>query len=154
MSEEKKYVSGHGPIGAKLMILGDSPTPKDTISGKAFTDVRELGMLLQDVGIRKENCWLSTVSKYEVPPNYGKQRIPFHVRAKTAGIDLDQQLRELQQEIKDVKPNCILALGKTALWALSGKDKITSFRGSIMHGMGCLLYTSDAADERSSVDLG
>jgi len=136
VEKELKYVSGHGPIGAKLMILGDSPTPKDTISGKAFTDTRELGMLLQDVGIRKENCWLSTVSKYEVPPNYGKQRIPFHVRAKSVGIDLDVQLRELQQEIKDVKPNCILALGKTALWALSGKDKITAFRGSIMHGMG------------------
>ncbi len=134
--KELKYVSGHGPMGAKLMILGDSPTSKDTASGKAFVDARELSMLLQDVGIRKENCWLSTVSKYEVPPNYGKQRIPFQVRAKTAGIDLDQQLRELQQEIKDVKPNCILALGKTPLWALSGKDKITSYRGSIMHGMG------------------
>jgi len=136
MSEDKKYVAGHGPIGAKLMILGDCPTYKDAGSGKAFTDSKELNQLLPDTGIRKENCWLTTVSKYEVPPNIGKKRLPFAVRAKNAGIDIDQQLAELQEEINGIKPNCILAIGGTPLWALSGKTKIGNYRGSIMHGMG------------------
>ena len=133
---DKKYVPGGGPFGARLMILGDSPTPKDTSLGKAFTDSRELNQLLVDVGIRKENCWLTNVSKYEVPPNFGAKKIPFHVRARNAGIDIDEQLKDLQEEINGIKPNCILALGKAALWALYGKDKITSYRGSILHGMG------------------
>ena len=34
------------------------------------------------------------------------------------------------------QPNGILALGGTALWALSGKDKISKHSGSIMRGMG------------------
>lgn len=136
MTDEKKYVSGHGPLGAKLMVLGDCPTYKDAATGRAFTDSKELNQLLFDAGIKKENCWLTTVSKYEVPPNVGKKRIPFAVRAKNAGIDIEQQLAELQEEINGIKPNCILAIGGTPLWALSGKTKISNYRGSIMHGMG------------------
>lgn len=142
MSEEKKYVAGHGPLGAKLMILGDCPTYKDTQSGRAFTDSRDLNQLLPDTGIKKENCWLTTVSKYEVPPNIGKKRLPFHVRAKNAEIDIQQQLVDLQEEINGIKPNCILAVGRTALWALSGKIDIGHYRGSIMHGMGCKFVPS------------
>lgn len=133
---DKKYIPGYGPGGAKLMILGDSPNHHDTVAGRSFSKSADLNQLLVDAGIRKENCWLSTVSKYEVPPNGIGKKIPFHVRARNAGIDIDQQLRELQEEINGVQPNCILALGKGTLWALSGKDKITQFRGSIMHGMG------------------
>lgn len=131
-----KYVPGSGPLGAKLMILGECPTPKDVYARKAFSDARELQQLLQDSGIKKDNCWTSYVCKFEVPPNVGKKKIPFPVRAKNAGIDIQKQLEELQEEINGIKPNCILALGKTALWALSGKLDIGSYRGSIMFGMG------------------
>src|SRR5690606_24711622 len=128
---EHKYVAGHGPLGAKLMILGEAPTTKDTAAGKAFTDTRELSHVLHDAGIRIENCWRTTVCKYWVPPSLGNKKIPFPIRAKNHGIDMDQQLEELQEEINGIKPNCILALGKTALWALSGKTDIESYRGSI-----------------------
>lgn len=136
---DKKYIPGHGPLGAKLMILGDAPTPKDTAAGRPFTgfEGKELDRLLFDSGIQRNNCWLTTVSKYEVPPNFPGKRIPFAVRAKNAGINVEAQLQELQEEINGIKPNCILALGGSSLWALSGKTKIGSYRGSIMHGMGC-----------------
>ncbi len=130
-----KYIPGYGPLGAKLMILTECPTLRDAAVGRPMNDV-ETARLLQDAGINKNNCWLTTVSKYFVPPNVGKKRIPFSIRAKNAGIDIDQQLVELQNEINGVKPNCILALGSSALWALSGKTNINSFRGSILHGMG------------------
>jgi uracil-DNA glycosylase family 4 len=133
---EHKYVPGHGPLGAKLMILGEAPTLKDTIAGKSFTDSRELINVLMDAGIRKDSCWLSNVSKYYVPGNTGKKKIPFPVRAKQYGINMEEQLHELQQEINGIKPNAILAVGRTALWALSGKTDIESYRGSIMYGMG------------------
>lgn len=133
---EHVYVPGHGPLGAQLMILGECPQYKDTIAGRAFTDAKELNQLLYDANIRKDNCWLSYVSKYEVPPNIGRKKIPFPVRAKNHGINIEQQLDELQEEINSVKPNCILALGKSALWALNGKLDIQSYRGSILHGRG------------------
>jgi DNA polymerase I-like protein with 3'-5' exonuclease and polymerase domains/uracil-DNA glycosylase len=132
---EHKYIPGRGPIGAKLLVLGECPTYKDTISGHNFNDT-ETDYLLKDSGIQKSSCWLTTVSKFHVPPNTGKKKIPFPVRAKQAGVDIESQLYELQEEVNGIKPNCILALGNSALWALSGKTKINNYRGSIMHGMG------------------
>lgn len=132
---DHKYIPGFGPLGAKLMILTECPTYKDTQSGKLSTS-NELNQLLTDAGINKSHCWLTTVSKYEVPSNAAHKKIPFIIRAKQVGIDISQQLSELQNEINGIKPNCILALGSTALWALSGKTKINNFRGSILHGMG------------------
>lgn len=133
-----KYVGGHGPMGPKLMILGEAPTSDDNNSGRHFsgTPGRELDRLLKDAGVRRDECWLSTVSKYSVPANLGKKKLPFHVRARDFGIDIDKQLEELRVEINDVNPNCILTLGATPLWALSGKTKIKQHRGSIMWGMG------------------
>lgn len=129
---EKQYHPATGPIGAKLMILGDSPYDLKTYH-------RELDRLLKDAGISKGDCWLSTVSKYPVWPEGGKkgEKIPFTLRAQRQGVDLIEQLEDLQNEVNSIKPNCILALGGPALWALGGKDrKISQNRGSILHGMG------------------
>jgi uracil-DNA glycosylase family 4 len=138
--DEHKYVPGMGPSGAKLMILGEAPSYAETAAGKPFVGPsgKELDRLLYDADINRSDCWITNVCKYEVPPSpRGKGKpIPFAVRAKNHGIDVATQLAELQVEINDIKPNVILALGGTALWALSGKTKITQHRGSIMWGMG------------------
>ena len=134
-----KYVPGMGQIGARLMILGEAPAREETLQGRPFVGAsgRELDRLLSDAGIRRNECWISNVSKYEVPANVGRKKIPFHIRARDAGIDMDQQLSELRTEINEIKPNVILALGGTALWALSGQTKISKHRGSIKWGLGC-----------------
>src|SRR4030095_597998 len=132
------YVPGIGPIGAKLLILGEAPALEEIQAGKPFKGAsgRELDKLLKDAGINRNNCWITNVCKYYVPPNIGTKKIPFNVRAEQAGINIHEQLNELRNEINSIAPNCILALGGTALWALSGKTKITNYRGSILHGMG------------------
>jgi len=129
-----KYISGQGPIGAKLMILTDCPSYYD--SEKLFTRESELEGILKDAKINRANCWLSAVSKFHIQPNDGPKKIPFAVRAKMSGVDIEQQLYELQNEINSIKPNCIIALSSSSLWALSGKTSIENYRGSIMHGMG------------------
>jgi uracil-DNA glycosylase family 4 len=133
---DKKYISGFGPHGAKIMILGECPTWEDTQAGRPFSKSRELDQCLREVGITKQNCYLTTVSKYYVPGNTGKKKIPFHIRAKNYEVDMDQQLSELQNEINAVKPYAILGIGKSALWALTGEDSIENYRGSILMGMG------------------
>ena len=135
---EHKFVPGLGAIGAKLLILGEAPSREETLQGKPFVGPsgRELDRLLKDAGISRSECFITNVCKYEVPPNLDKKKLPFHVRAKNHGIDMDKQLSELRTEINDIKPNCILALGGTALWALSGQTKISKHRGSIKWGMG------------------
>lgn len=130
------YISGYGSSGTKIMILGECPTQDDLNSGKPFSKTRELDTLLREAGINKSQCWLTTVSKYHVPPNYSKGKIPFAIRAKNVGIDVHQQINELQNEINSIKPNIILGVGRTALWATTGNSNITNFRGSILQGMG------------------
>lgn len=135
---EHKYVPGRGSLGAKLFILGEAPSYQETAAGMPFVGPsgKELDRILYDAGINRANCWISNVCKYEVPANSLNKRIPFPIRARNVGINMEEQLHELQEEVNQIKPNCILALGGTALWALSGKTKIGHYRGSIMHGMG------------------
>lgn len=135
---EKKYIPGGGNSDCKLMVIGDSPTYTDTQEGKLFSGQagRELFSLMKDAGINPNDCWFTAVSKYEVPENVGAKKQPFHIRARNVGIDIEKEISDLQREVNAIKPNCILALGSSALWALSGKDRIANYRGSILHGMG------------------
>lgn len=132
------YVPGTGSLGAKLLILGEAPALQELAVGLPFQGAsgKELDRLLKDAEINRAECWITNVCKYYVPPNPPGLKIPFTVRATRAGVDLNEELSNLREEINDIKPNCILALGGTALWALSGKNKISNFRGSILHGMG------------------
>lgn len=133
-----KYIPGVGPFGAKLVILGEAPSFDEVDSGKPFTGPsgKELDRLLRDSGINRSDCWLTNVCKYFVPPAPFDKKISFAVRAKNEGIDLAEQFDHLRTELQTINPNCILVLGGTALWAMTGKTKIQDYRGSIMLGMG------------------
>jgi uracil-DNA glycosylase family 4 len=153
---ESNYVPGMGQYGAKIMILGECPTHKDVQAGRPFVDSRELDLLLKDARINKAECWLSNVFKEPIPSSPTRKKIPAYIRAEQAGLNITQSLNELQNEINGVRPNVIIGLGGTALWALTGikpkgkkKDKdgeenkirlpaggITDYRGSILLGMG------------------
>ena len=133
---EHKYIGPYGPTGAKIMILGECPTHADIGVGKPFSRTYELDKCLRDAGLNKTSCWLSTVSKFFVPPNFKGKKIPFHIRARNFGIDMDEQIEHLQNEVNTLQPNLIIGLGKTALWALTGHTDIIKFRGSILMGMG------------------
>ena len=147
-----KYIPGHGNSSARILVLGESPSIKDT---KAFEYSREVQSLLREAGIT--DVWYTNVCKYFVPPNPPKgKKIPFQVRAKLAGVDLQSQLSELRNEIAAVNPHVVIALGNTALWATTGLSNktstkkmddgsyvdtssggITDYRGSILWGPGC-----------------
>jgi len=145
MSISEKYIPASGPLGAKLMILGDCPSDSDVRNGQNFSGGirRELSNICRDAGFYLENCWISNVSKYYITPNHkGGKKIPFDIRGHNSGVNIPQQLSELQEEINQLKPNCILALSSSALWALTGKTKIEQLRGSILHGMSTKLVST------------
>jgi len=133
-----KYVPGYGPLGAKIVVLTDCPQYEENESGKQFTGpwAKEFDRLAKDCGIRPEQCWLTSVSKYMVPPAPFGEKTSFYQRGKNAGIDIDEQLNDLRKELQAIKPNVILALGKVPLWALTGHNEIQDYRGSILQGQG------------------
>lgn len=131
-----KYIPGYGNKDAKLLLLLECPTYADSVSGKLLSKSFETDQLLRESGISKGNIWITSVSKYHIPPNEGKKKIPVEVRAANVGINLEQQMSDLRNELNTIKPNCILGLGRTPLWALTGKRDIEHFRGSVMMGWG------------------
>ena len=136
------YIPGFGNPNSKLLLLGECPYPDENRAFESKSH-RETFSLLREVGINLDSLWKTYVSKFYVPPNLKSGRkIPFKVRAKAVGVDVDTQLAELQNEINSVGPNCILAIGSTALWATTGKSSISDYRGSILAGMGCKVVAS------------
>jgi uracil-DNA glycosylase family 4 len=134
----KIYVPGIGPRHPKIVIVGEAPSYDELQALKPFVGPsgKLLDGLLRDAGINRGDCWVTNVCKYFVPPSPKKKQIPFKVRAKNVGIDLDQSISELRMEIHALQPNVIVALGATALYALTGKEGIQDYRGSILEGMG------------------
>ena len=46
--------------------------------------------------------------------------------------EMEEDVRRLNKEINEVKPNVIIAMGSLALWALTGLDKIGTYRGIVL----------------------
>lgn len=133
---DHKYIPGYGNQSAKIMILLECPTYDDLTANKLFSRHFTTKELLKENGINPQSCWITSVSKYFVAPNVGKRRMSFSDRCKEQGIDLQVHLNELQVEINGIQPNLILGLGKSSLFAATGRYDITSYRGSILNGFG------------------
>ena len=133
------YVPGKGNPSARIAIVGEAPSYEEENVLTPFVGAsgRFLDQLLYDAGIKRDQCWITNVCKYMVPPNPKKgKKIPFLTRAKMVGIDINQQITELRTELYSIKPNIVICLGGTALWAMTGKKPIQVWRGSLITGMG------------------
>lgn len=127
------YVPGMGPIGAKLVVISDSPDPQDVKVRKPFVGStgNEFKRLCREANINPDNFWFTYISKLPVVPGPPKSKIPFRKRCEMSGVDLDAQIRDLWEELNELRPNCILLLGKHSLGSLTGRFNIQDWRGSI-----------------------
>lgn len=131
-----------GPTNAKIMIVGEAPGENEMLKGEPFVGASgmELTRMLSEAGIDRGQCFLTNVARERPPGNdignfiafKKKDRTPQHVtlRDKYVKPVLREGYDLLLQEIKAVKPNLIIALGNTALWALTGKWGVVDWRGS------------------------
>lgn len=135
-----KYIPGVGNSQPRIVFVGESPSYDELTAGKPFVGPsgKFLDQCLSVVGINRNEQWVTNVCKYFVlpSPSNSEKKIPFKVRASQAGIDLNKCVDELRTEINQLQPNIIVPLGGTALWAVTGKNKIQEWRGSIIQGMG------------------
>lgn len=131
-----------GPAPAKIMIVGEAPGDREIMEGAPFvgTSGMELSKMLQEAGIMRSQCFVTNVIRIKPPGNdtnafFSQKKsdiTPQHksVRDKMVLQPVIDGIALLQQEISMVQPNVIIALGNVALWALTGKWGITSWRGS------------------------
>lgn len=112
-----QYTPGYGPTDSKLMILLESP---DYTMGNVFNK------LCKDYGIDTSQYFINYLFKYPIPQGHFSKL--HHV-----GLDYDTCVNELWNEINQIKPFCILAIGAEALRAVTGRNlKISYYRGTIM----------------------
>lgn len=138
-------VPGHGPIPAKILILGEAPGKDEEENGKPFIGKSglELTRMLHEAGIPRSECYVTNVCKYRPPENkidnwIDKRKTcpPGFVRA--SALDrwvhphVAEGLLELASEVQAINPNLIVAFGNTPLLALTGNTGITKWRGSLI----------------------
>src|SRR3954466_5823096 len=137
-----KKAEGNGYTGARIAIVGASPSMKDIENGKAFSDFKvgtAINEYLKESLISRGDIWFTCACKQFVPPDKTEERkIPFEVRAKMAGIDLISEYNNLATELDSIRPNLVIPLGSDALYATTGKKNIYDYRGSILRGINGL----------------
>lgn len=123
------------------MIVGDAPTEQCLRRGEPFIGGGgfELTKMLSEAGIRREDCYLTTVIKSRAwgesfIAEKKKDTTPQHITFQ--GKPITQRLldgcMELRAEIERVKPNVICTVGDLALFALTGETSSFNYRSSIM----------------------
>jgi len=122
-----------GPDDAKIMMVGECPGAEEDKIGRPFVGKagQTLNNLLAQAGIARYQCLITNVAKEKAPAN----KISFYFEDKKCTIPkpkMQEWVNELKADIELYRPNIIIALGATALWALTGEKKISIFRGYII----------------------
>lgn len=140
-----------GPRDAKVLIVGEAPGEKEIYQRKNGVLKPEpfvgrsgklLDTVLAGVGLNRSECFITNACKYRPPNNKISEWIYTKTKAKENGIpeylgryvhpNIVAGVYELEQEILDVKPNLVIALGDLALWATTGNTGIMKWRGSTL----------------------
>ena len=114
------FILGEGPTGVRVAVVGESPGPPDTNSGRPFMGpVGEmLDRILRSIGLKRENCYLTNTVKFissgqELTPELGAFFTPY-----------------LHRELAVVRPEIVIAFGNTPARALlHTKKAISQLRG-------------------------
>ncbi|KFC65349.1 Phage SPO1 DNA polymerase-related protein [Bosea sp. LC85] len=114
-----KWVLGEGPIRSPIAFVGEQPGDQEDLQGRPFVGPagRLLDRAMVEAGIARDRSYFTNAVKYFKFAQRGKRRI--HQRP-TAG-----EVRHYRwwpmKELEFVEPRIVVALGATAVLALSGK---------------------------------
>ena len=129
-SDATQVVFGEGPKSASVMFVGEQPGDKEDLAGRPF--VGPAGQMFTDcaerVGIDREDYYVTNAVKHFKFVLRGRRRI--HQRPAASEVNACNWW--LQQELQLVDPKLVVAMGATALHALTGNGAgILKRRGGI-----------------------
>jgi uracil-DNA glycosylase family protein len=121
-------VFGEGPVGARLLLVGEQPGDQEDLQGRPF--VGPAGQLLDwalvKAGIDRSETYVTNAVKHFKWVPRGKRRI----HSKPSSLEIKACRPWLDQELRLAKPEVILCLGATAAQALLGAAfRVTRERG-------------------------
>lgn len=124
-------VFGEGPVGVRLMLVGEQPGDQEDLAGRPFVGPagKMLDRALIDAGVDRSRVYVTNVVKHFKNEPRGKRRLhkkPNHYEVEVCKAWLDQ-------EIALVRPQLVLAMGVTAASALVGKAvTLSRLRGQVV----------------------
>ena len=115
-------VPGKGNFHSDVVFVGEAPGRNEDKNGEPFVGAagKKLSMALENVGITREQVYITNVVKCRPPNN----RVPNTEERKTCKD-------YLRQEISIIRPKIICILGNTAFNSVLGGAEITKYRGKI-----------------------
>jgi uracil-DNA glycosylase len=133
------------------MILGEAPGETEAKKGLPFVGAsgQELSRMLSEAMLDESQVYMTNVlwtrppsnnfdaflvpskEKASLPTSYALPPIRSGSSLGYLHPSLLPELNRLYEEILQVQPNLILAMGNKALWALTGRENISSVRGTI-----------------------
>jgi len=132
---KKTIVPGVGNPDTKILVVGEAPGKKEVQKGEPF--VGRSGRLLKSLFFRAkltwDSCYITNVVKERPPKNDIKKFIKLKNKyPKVKDESYHKYVDYLKEEIKEVNPNVVLAVGNVPMYALCEKRGITSWRGSVI----------------------
>ena len=121
-------VFGEGMKKSRVVLVGEQPGDKEDRAGRPFVGPagRELDRALEEVGIDRDEVYVTNVVKHFAFEERGKRRM--HRTPKRFEIEACRPW--LEEELRVVKPEALVLLGATAAKALLGPSfRITRERG-------------------------
>ncbi|HOB66044.1 UdgX family uracil-DNA binding protein [Ottowia sp.] len=111
-------VNGNGPLGARLMLVGEQPGDQEDLAGQPFVGPagRLLDQALARAGLNRGELFLTNAVRHFKHELRGKRRLHKTPGQREAAACLPWLLREIDL----VQPAALLALGATAARALLG----------------------------------
>ncbi|KIT17523.1 UdgX family uracil-DNA binding protein [Jannaschia aquimarina] len=117
-SDATQIVFGEGPEDARVMIVGEQPGDKEDIAGRPF--VGPAGQMFDEqaiaAGLDRSELYVTNAVKHFKFVQRGRRRI----HQKPAASEVSACRWWLEQELTAVDPDLCVALGATALHALTG----------------------------------
>ncbi len=121
-------VVGEGPANAEIAFVGEQPGDEEDLNGRPFVGPagRLLDRALGEAGIQRSAVYLTNAVKHFKFEQRGKRRI----HAKPTAGEVSHYRWWLMRELELIEPKLVVALGGTAVLALTGKSlPITRSRG-------------------------
>lgn len=123
-----RAVLGEGPLGADIAFVGEQPGDQEDLEGRPFVGPAGamLDRAMREVGIDRSKVYVTNAVKHFKYEQRGKRRLH---QSPTAG-EVKHYRWWLTRELDFVAPKLVVALGATAVLALTGKAlPVTKVRG-------------------------
>jgi DNA polymerase len=126
-------VFGEGPAHADIVFVGEQPGDQEDLQGRPFVGPagKLLSKAMQEVGIDRQKAYLTNAVKHFKFEQRGHRRI----HSKPTAGEVKHYRPWLMKELELVRPKLVVALGATAVLALTAKaTPITRSRGRAQFG--------------------